>query len=91
MIRDVLDRERVDALTGDDPEILAAAEEEARVSGDIFRLLDVLGSIRTAEAAAEARALCARVLDRLPGGLQASFRRTPSARWALGTSRTDPG
>ncbi|MEC7946634.1 MAG: protein kinase [Myxococcota bacterium] len=79
------------ALTGDDPEILAAAEEEARVSGDIFMLLDVLGSIRTAEAAAEARALCARVLDRLPGGLQASFRRTPSARWALGTSRTDAG
>lgn len=72
------------ALTGGDAEVLEAAEEEARNSGDVFILLDVFVSLGDAAAAEEARALCAGILTHLPLALQASFRRTPAARWALG-------
>jgi eukaryotic-like serine/threonine-protein kinase len=71
------------ALTGGDAEILEAAEEEARNSGDVFILLDILSSVGDDDAAREARGICARVLTHLPFPLQAHFRRTPAARWAL--------
>jgi tetratricopeptide (TPR) repeat protein len=71
------------AITGGDDEILAAALEEARNSGDVFLVLDVLAAGGEPGDREEARGLCARIMTHLPLALQATFGASLAARWAM--------
>ena len=70
------------AALGRDLEVFAAAEQEARTSGDRFLMLDVLHVGGSSAHREEARALCQHVLPHIPGGLAASFLARPAVRWA---------
>ncbi len=71
------------ALVGRDPDILKAAEREARLAGDPILLLDVLHAVRASARVPEARALARRLADATHGALGDALRRRPALRWAL--------
>jgi tetratricopeptide (TPR) repeat protein len=72
------------ARIGRDPTVLTVAEVEARASGDVRLLLDVLHAMRGPGSRAEARDLCGRMIESLYGPLRDTFLRLPAPRWALG-------
>jgi tetratricopeptide (TPR) repeat protein len=71
------------AVIGGDPEVLGSAEQEARDSGDIYLLLDVLHASGGASHQQEASDLARAILRHLPIPLRSFFQALPAVRWAL--------
>ncbi|GDX80065.1 hypothetical protein LBMAG42_18760 [Deltaproteobacteria bacterium] len=71
------------ALVGRDPDVLVAAEAEARLSEDPALQLEVLFAVRAAPRRAEARSLARGLLEAAVGNLQESMLRLPAVRWAM--------
>ncbi|MFZ5478858.1 MAG: protein kinase domain-containing protein [Myxococcota bacterium] len=74
----------VGALATEDPDLLVAAEVEARLAGDQLTLLRALAIGRSPEARSEAKTICRRALDGLFGPLRATFLGRSEVRWAFG-------
>ncbi len=66
---------------GGDAEVLEFAVEEARVSGDLFLLLEVLHATGGSRAQQEARRIVARIESSLPGDLAGFFLNHPAVAW----------
>jgi hypothetical protein len=66
---------------GGDAEILESAEREARASGDVFLLLEVLHASGTAAHQEEARALAGAIVQDVPPALIDAFLGLPAIKW----------
>jgi len=75
------------AALGGDVEVFAAAEQEARTSGDRFLMLEVLHVGGSSAHRKEARVICDHLLPHIPSSHVATFRARPVVRWAGLSSR----
>jgi tetratricopeptide (TPR) repeat protein len=70
------------AAVGRDPVVFAAAEQEARASGDRFLMLNVLHVGGSSEHREEARGLIEHLLPHIPDAWLPVFRARPQVAWA---------